>query len=229
MYEYDESVPLYKICIMEEYLKIFENNRAWVQSKLASDDKFFENLARDQNPHFLYIGCSDSRVPANVIMGLDEGEVFVHRNIANLVVAADNNVNAVIQYAVEYLGIRHIIVCGHYGCGGVKAALHPTDMGQLNSWLQSIRDVYRIHQEELDAISDPHLKFNRLVELNVIEQCVNVIKIDHVQRHWYQSGYPKIHAWVYDLHNGLLKELDVSLQDYFQSIRKIYDLNFDGA
>jgi carbonic anhydrase len=134
----------------------------------------------------------------------------------------------VIQYAVEYLEIRHIIVCGHYGCGGVKAALHPTDMGQLNSWLQAIRDVYRIHQEELDAIDDSHQKFKRLVELNVIEQCVNVIKIDHVQRIWYQTGYPKIHAWVYDLHNGLLKELDVSLQDYFKSIRKIYDLNFDS-
>jgi carbonic anhydrase len=210
---------------MEPYLKIFENNRAWVQSKLAMDEHFFEKLARDQQPHFLYIGCSDSRVPANVIMGLDEGEVFVHRNIANMVVGNDNNVSAVIQFAVEFLDIRHIIVCGHYGCGGVKAALHPTDMGQLNSWLQNIRDVYRFHQKELDAIQDPHQKFDRLVELNVIEQCVNVIKIDHVQRKWYQTGFPKIHAWVYDLHNGLLKELDVNLSEYFSTFRKIYDLN----
>ncbi|MCX6306961.1 MAG: carbonic anhydrase [Bacteroidetes bacterium] len=209
---------------MDDYLQIFENNKAWVQSKLATDKHFFENLATDQKPHYLYIGCSDSRVPANVIMGLDEGEVFVHRNIANLVVGGDSNINAVIQYAVEYLGIEHIIVCGHYGCGGVKAALHPTDMGQLNSWLQAIRDVYRIHQLELDAIGDPHLRYNRLVELNVIEQCVNVAKIDHVQRKWNQTGFPQIHAWVYDLHKGLLEELDVNLQAYFSSIRSIYEL-----
>ncbi len=214
---------------MEAYRKIFENNKAWVQSKLAADENFFKNLAFDQKPNFLYIGCSDSRVPANVIMGLDEGEVFVHRNIANLVVGADNNINAVIQYAVEYLGIKHIIVCGHYGCGGVKAAMHPTDMGQLNSWLQAIRDVYRIHQDELNGIEDPHEKYNRLVELNVIEQCVNIAKIDHVQRKWNQIGFPQIHAWVYDLHNGLLKELDIDLQVYFSSIRSIYDLNMpDG-
>ena len=212
---------------MDQYLQIFENNKAWVKSKLEADEHFFEKLAGDQKPHFLYIGCSDSRVPANVIMGLDEGEVFVHRNIANMVVGTDNNINAVIQYAVEFLEIRHIIVCGHYGCGGVKAALHPTDMGQLNSWLQNLRDVYRIHQLELDEIMDSDQKFNRLVELNVIEQCVNIIKIDHVQRKWSQSGFPKIHAWVFDLHNGLLKELDVNLEEYFASIRSIYDLKFE--
>ena len=157
-------------------------------------------------------------------MGLDEGEVFVHRNIANLVVSTDSNINAVIQYAVEHLEVEHIIVCGHYGCGGVKAALHPTDMGQLNSWLQTLRDVYRLNQKELDLINDPNKKFDRLVELNVVEQCVNIIKIDHVQRRWYKTGFPKIHAWVYDLHNGLLKELDVNLSAYFQGFRSIYDL-----
>jgi carbonic anhydrase len=209
---------------MDSYHKIFENNKAWVRSKLAADEHFFEKLARQQTPHFLYIGCSDSRVPANVIMGLDEGEVFVHRNIANLVVGSDNNVNAVIQYAVEFLEIKDIIVCGHYGCGGVKAALHPSDMGQLNSWLQNLRDVYRLHQDELDALTDPHRKFDRLVELNVIEQCVNVFKIDHVQRQWHQTGFPRIHAWVYDLHNGLLKELDENLPAFFSTIRSIYDL-----
>jgi carbonic anhydrase len=213
---------------MDLYDQIFENNKAWVQSKLAVDKEFFTKLAIDQKPHFLYIGCSDSRVPANVIMGLDEGEVFVHRNIANMVVSADNNINAVIQYAVEFLEIQHIIVCGHYGCGGVKAALHPTDMGQLNSWLQTLRDVYRIHQQELDNISDPHQKFDRLVELNVIEQCVNIAKIDHVQRKWKQTGFPQIHAWVYDLHNGLLKELDVDLGAYFASLSSIYSLNIAG-
>jgi carbonic anhydrase len=209
---------------MEDYEKIFENNRAWVKSKLAADEHFFEKLAKEQKPHYLYIGCSDSRVPANVIMGLDEGEVFVHRNIANLVVSTDSNINAVIQYAVEHLEVEHIIVCGHYGCGGVKAALHPTDMGQLNSWLQTLRDVYRLNQKELDLINDPNKKFDRLVELNVVEQCVNIIKIDHVQRRWYKTGFPKIHAWVYDLHNGLLKELDVNLSAYFQGFRSIYDL-----
>ncbi|MDP1620763.1 MAG: carbonic anhydrase [Bacteroidales bacterium] len=210
---------------MDPYVQIFENNKAWVQSKLAVDKQFFRNLAKDQKPHYLYIGCSDSRVPANVMMGLDEGEVFVHRNVANLVVGADNNINAVIQFGVEFLKIQHIIVCGHYDCGGVKAAMHPTDMGQLNSWLQHIRDVYRIHQKELDGIEDSHRKYDRLVELNVIEQCVNIAKIDHVQRKWFKTGYPKIHAWVYDLHNGLLKELDMNLEAYFSSIRKIYDLN----
>jgi len=210
---------------MDDYLKIFENNRAWVQSKLASDEHFFEKLARDQKPHYLYIGCSDSRVPANVIMGLDGGEVFIHRNIGNLVVSTDSNINAVIQYAVEYLEVEHIIVCGHYGCGGVKAALHPTDMGQLNSWLQTLRDVYRLNQKELDLIEDPHTKFDRLVELNVIEQCVNIIKIDHVQRQWFKTGFPSIHAWVYDIHNGLIKDLGVNINDFIKSIRSIYDLN----
>lgn len=211
---------------MDSYLKIFENNKRWVQSKLAEDEYFFEKLAKDQTPDYLYIGCSDSRVPANEIMGLEPGEVFVHRNIANLVVSTDNNINAVVQYAVEFLQIRHIIVCGHYGCGGVKAALHPADMGQLNSWLQTLRDVYRIHQAELDEIKNDREKFDRLVEWNVIEQCINIIKIDHVQRKLYETGYPKIHAWVYDLHNGLLKELDVNLREYFSSIRKIYDMKF---
>jgi carbonic anhydrase len=210
---------------MEAYLKIFENNKEWVKGKLAVDKDYFEKLARDQKPSFLYIGCSDSRVPANVIMGLEEGEVFVHRNVANLVIGTDNNINAVIQFAVEFLEIKHIIVCGHYGCGGVKAALHPTDMGQLNSWLQSIRDVYRIHQKELDAIDDMHEKYNRLVELNVIEQCVNIVKIDHVQRKRSQTGFPQVYAWVYDLHFGLLKELDLDLGLYYSSIRGIYDLN----
>ncbi len=209
---------------MESYLKIFENNKKWVQQKLAEDELFFEKLAKDQTPDYLYIGCSDSRVPANEIMGLEPGEVFVHRNVANLVISTDNNINAVVQYAVEFLHVKHIIVCGHYGCGGVKAALHPADMGQLNSWLQTLRDVYRIHQAELDGIADDHLKFDRLVELNVIEQCINVVKIDHVQRKWYETGYPKIHAWVYDLHNGLLKELDVNIKDYFSKFRSIYDM-----
>ena len=210
--------------VSKELPKIFENNKKWVESKLAGDKDYFENLARDQNPDYLYIGCSDSRVPANEIMGLEPGEVFVHRNVANLVISTDSNINAVIQYAVEHLKIKHIIVCGHYGCGGVKAALNPTDMGQLNSWLQTLRDVFRIHQNELNAIEDNLKKFDRLVELNVIEQCVNILKIDHVQRSWHKTGYPKLHAWVYDLHNGLLKDLDVNMDEYISNFKTIYDL-----
>jgi carbonic anhydrase len=178
----------------------------------------------DQNPDYLYIGCSDSRVPANEIMGLEPGEVFVHRNIANLVISTDSNINAVIQYAVEFLKIKHIIVCGHYGCGGVRAALYPTDMGQLNSWLQTLRDVYRLHQNELDAIMEEDKKFARLVELNVVEQCVNIIKMDHVQRSWYKTNYPVVHAWVYDLHNGFLNDLNVNMAAYVSKFRNIYDL-----
>lgn len=213
---------------MEAYSKIFENNKNWVKARLEADSQYFEKLASEHRPTFLFIGCSDSRVPANVIMGLEEGEVFIHRNIANLVVGADNNINAVIQYAVEFLEVRHIIVCGHYGCGGVKAAMHPSDMGQLNSWLQSIRDVYRIHQAELDAIEDYHKRFDRLVELNIIEQCVNVAKIDHVQRKIGRTGFPIIHAWVYNIHNGLLRELDVDLKAFIAGFRKIYYLNIEG-
>ena len=192
---------------------------------LAVDKDYFVKLSGEQKPDYLYIGCSDSRVSANVIMGIQPGEVFVHRNVANLVINNDNNVNAVIQYGVEYLKIKHIIVCGHYGCGGIKAALQPVDMGQLNSWMQSIRDIYRIHQKELDELKDAKSKFERLVELNVIEQCINVAKIDHVQRSWYKTGFPKIHGWIYDLHNGILKDLDINIAAHFSGIRSIYDIN----
>jgi carbonic anhydrase len=209
---------------MESYKKLFENNQKWVQNKLNQDANFFKKLAADQTPEFLYIGCSDSRVPANEIMGLEPGEVFVHRNIANLVIATDSNINAVIQYAVEHLKIKHIIVCGHYGCGGINAALHPSDLGQLNSWLQTIRDVFRLHQEEIEALTEEQDRFDRLVELNIIEQCANIMKIDHVQRQWYKTGYPKIHAWVYDLNNGFIKELEVNMAEFFSKFRNIYDL-----
>jgi carbonic anhydrase len=157
-------------------------------------------------------------------MGMQPGEVFIHRNIANLVVSTDTNINAVVQYAVEHLKVKYIIVCGHYECGGVKAALHPSDMGQLNSWLQTLRDVYRLHQSELDAISDQQQKFDRLVELNVLEQCMNIIKIDHVQRAWYKTGFPQIYGWVFNVRNGKLIDLGYDMEKEFSSIRKIYDL-----
>lgn len=204
--------------------KIFENNKKWIAEKLALDPAYFEKLSKGQQPEYLYIGCSDSRVTAEDLMGVGPGEVFIHRNIANLVVNTDSNINAVVQYAVEHLHVKHIIVCGHYECGGIKAALNPSDMGQLNSWLQTLRDVYRIHQNELDAISDSQKKFDRLVELNVKEQCLNIIKIDHVQRSWYKTGYPQIWGWVFNVRTGALIDLGLDMEKEFETIRKIYDL-----
>lgn len=204
--------------------KIFENNKKWVTEKLSLDPHYFEKLSKGQHPDYLYIGCSDSRVTAEDLMGVEPGEVFIHRNIANQVVSTDNNLNAVVQYAVEHLKVKHIIVCGHYECGGVKAALNPSDMGQLNSWLQTLRDVYRFHREELDAITDDQKRFDRLVELNVLEQCLNIIKIDHVQRAWYQTGFPMIHGWVFNVRDGNLIDLKLDMEKEFSVIRSIYDL-----
>jgi len=203
---------------------IFANNERWIADKLALNPHYFKELASGQHPEFLYIGCSDSRVTAEDLMGLQPGEVFIHRNVANQVIPTDNNVNAVVQYAVEHLKVKHIIVCGHYECGGVKAAMHPSDMGQLNSWLQTLRDVYRLHRETLDAIEDRDARFRRLVELNVREQCLNIIKIDHVQRAWYKTGFPKIHGWVFDIHTGKLIDLKLNMEQEFLEIRSIYDL-----
>ncbi len=203
---------------------IFKNNEKWVESKLQLDPHYFENLAKGQTPEFLYIGCSDSRVTAEDLMGVNPGEVFIHRNIANQVVPTDNNINAVIQYAVEHLKVKHIIICGHYECGGVKAALHPSDMGQLNSWLQTLRDVRRLHQQELSEIKDEQKLFDKLVELNVKEQCLNIIKIDHVQRSWYKTGYPKIHGWIFDVRTGKLIDSGMDFEKEFLEIRDIYDL-----
>ena len=204
--------------------QIFYNKEKWIAAKLSIDPDYFQDLAKGQNPEFLYIGCSDSRVTAEDLMGLKPGEVFIHRNIANQVIPTDNNVTAVVQYAVEHLKVKHIIVCGHYECGGVKAALHPSDMGQLNSWLQTLRDVRRLHKNELERITEPQQLFDRLVELNVREQCMNVIKIDHVQRSWYKTGFPKVHGWVFDVRTGKLIDLGMNLEKEFMEIREIYDL-----
>ena len=206
------------------FADIFANNQRWIAEKLSGDPDYFNKLSKGQNPEYLYIGCSDSRVTAEDLMGLQPGEVFIHRNIANQVIGTDNNVNAVVQYAVQYLKVKHIIVCGHYECGGVKAAMHPSDMGQLNSWLQTLRDVYRLHQNELDTIADEQQKFDRLVELNVQEQCINLVKIDHVQRAWHKTGYPRVHGWVFDVRTGKLKDLALNMDKVFGDIRFIYDL-----
>lgn len=165
-----------------ELKKIFENNQAWVQSKLNIDNQYFENLSKGQSPEILYIGCSDSRVTAEDMMGATPGDVFVHRNIANMVPNTDLNVMSVIDYAVTHLKVKHVVVCGHYFCGGVKAAMESSDLGVLNPWLRNIRDVYRIHKNELNAIEDEDARYKRLVELNVQEQCINVIKTAQVQK-----------------------------------------------
>jgi len=207
-----------------DFSQIFHNNQIWAEEKLSHDPLFFKHLARGQNPQLLYIGCSDSRVAAEELMGVNPGELFVHRNIANLVVGTDNNLNAVVQYAVEVLRVKHIIVCGHYECGGVKAALNLNDMGQLNSWLQSLRDVYRLHRQELDAIDDQEKRYDRLVELNVIEQCLNLAKIDHVQRQWVKTGFPTIHGWVFNVRDGRLVDLKIRVEEEFQKLLKIFSL-----
>jgi carbonic anhydrase len=209
---------------MIPYEQLFENNRKWVAEKTATDEDFFQKLSSDQSPDYLYIGCSDSRVPANDITGLEPGELFVHRNIANMVISSDLNVMSVINYAVRHLQVKQIIVCGHYSCGGVKAAMTPMDMGLLNPWLRSIRDVYRIHHDELVTINDEKERYDRLVELNVLEQCTNVIKTAAVQKSYVKNGYPIVHGWVFDMKTGLLKDLNINFQKILTDIQEIYDL-----
>ncbi|KAJ5580263.1 carbonic anhydrase [Penicillium hispanicum] len=203
---------------------IFANNKKWAQAKKHADPTFFAKLADGQAPDYLYIGCSDSRVPANEIMGLDAGQVFVHRNIANLVPNVDLNVMAVINYAVRHLHVKHIVVCGHYNCGGVQAALTPADLGLLNPWLRNIRDVYRLHEAELDGISEARARANRLVELNVIESCRNVVKTAAVQQSYQERGFPVVHGWVFDLRDGLLRDLEVDFESMLADVKKIYSL-----
>lgn len=209
---------------MVSYEQIFENNRQWIAAKTATEKDFFEKLAQDQTPEYLYIGCSDSRVTAEELMGAQPGEVFVHRNIGNLVNSVDLNVMSVINYAVRHLGVKRIIVCGHYGCGGVKAAMQPMDLGILNPWLRNIRDVYRLHKEELGAIQDEAVRYDRLVELNVQEQCVNVIKTAAVQQHYMEEGFPLVHGWVFNMRTGKLIDLKIDFPKIMHEIREIYNL-----
>lgn len=208
---------------MKSIDQIFENNKAWVKEKLAIDSHYFENLAKGQQPEFLYIGCSDSRVTAEDLMGVQPGDVFVHRNIANLVNNIDLNVMSVINYAIRHLKVNHVVVCGHYNCGGVKAAMNQQDMGILNPWLRNIRDVYRLHRKELDAITDENARYNRLVELNVQEQCVNLIKTAAVQEAYKDRGL-KVHGWVFDIQTGKLIDLNIDFPKILADIMEIYRL-----
>jgi carbonic anhydrase len=189
------------------YQEIFERNRTWVRNMLAQDPTYFTRLADRQQPHFLFVGCSDSRVPANVITGTGAGEMFVHRNIANLVVPTDFNMLSVVQYAVDVLGVKDIIVCGHQGCGGVRAAMGPHQTGLVDHWLDHIRAVIRLHQAELDTIADPDRRYERLVELNAIEQARNLSRLPMVQAAKERNPDLKVHALVYDIREGLLREL----------------------
>ena len=203
---------------------VFQNNKDWVDSKLSDDKKYFSELSEGQDPDILYIGCSDSRVTAEELMGAGPGEVFVHRNIANMVPNTDLSSMSVITYAVKYLKVNHVVVCGHYYCGGVKAAMESADLGILNPWLRNIRDVYRIHASELDAITDEEEKYKRLVELNVQEQCVNVIKTPEVQTAYKERGL-QVHGWVFDIHSGKLIDLELDFQEILKGVMKIYHLD----
>ncbi len=209
---------------MDIFDQIFDNNKAWVKAQREKDPHFFQSLSEGQNPEILYIGCSDSRVTAEEMTGVLPGQMFVHRNVANLVPNNDNNSAAVIEYAIAHLKVKHVVVCGHYYCGGIKSAMQSMDLGILNPWLRNIRDVYRFHKTELNAIADEDNRYKRLVELNVKEQCINVIKMAVWQKHYLQTGFPKIHGLVFDVRSGELIDLHFDFQREALAIREIYDL-----
>ena len=192
---------------MKAYEKLLLENKAWAAEKLGDDPAYFDRLADIQTPDFLWIGCSDSRVPANEITGTQPGEIFVHRTVANMVVHTDLNLLTVLEYAVHHLKVKHVIVCGHYGCGGVKASMTQHNFGIINKWLRNIKDVYRIHRDEIDRIKEEEGRVNRMVELNVQEQVMNLAKTSIIQKAWKQNQYPHLHGWVYGLKDGLIKPI----------------------
>lgn len=198
---------------MTDIEPLFESNRAWAMSKLRADPSFFDRLTHQQNPAYLWIGCADSRVPANEIVGLDPGELFVHRNVANLVHPADMNCLAVLQYAIEFLQVKHVIVTGHYGCGGVRAAMQPQQLGLIDHWLRPIRDVYEKNHAELADIIDEYKRLNALCEMNVREQVLNLAKTTIVQNAWHRGQELSLHGWVYGISNGLIRDLGVTISD----------------
>lgn len=204
--------------------QIFENNKSWVKDKLATDNNYFNEMSEGQSPEILYIGCSDSRVTAEELMGVGPGDVFVHRNIANMVTGIDLSSMSVINYAVSVLEVNHVVVCGHYYCGGVKAAMQSQDLGILNPWLRNIRDVYRLHKTELEAITDEEEKYKRLVELNVQEQCINAIKTPDVQRAILKRNIT-VHGWVFDIKSGKLIDLNIDFDKELDGVREIYKID----
>jgi carbonic anhydrase len=195
---------------MDLYNSLLDGNKVWVREKLEQDPQFFERLSKGQSPQFLWIGCSDSRVPANEITNTQPGDIFVHRNIANMVVHSDMNMLSVLDYAVNILQVSHVIVCGHYGCGGVKAAMTNDQYGLVDNWLRFIKDVYRTHSRELDSIQDEDARFNRFAELNVIEQVFDLVQTTIIQNAWKNRRAPMVHGWIYDIKTGLIKDLGVT-------------------
>lgn len=207
-----------------EYNQLLENNKKWVASRLKEDPGYFQRLAQGQSPKYLFIGCSDSRIPANEITGTDPGEIFVHRNIANLVVHTDMNLMSVLQYSVEVLKVEHVIVCGHYGCGGVKAAVDHHDHGLIDKWLTNIKDTYRLYYKELESITNEEERHRKLVELNVREQVYHLCMTTQIQRAWKRGHDVKVHGWVYNLSEGLIKDLQVDIK---QDLRQYNLYQFD--
>ena len=206
------------------YAKLLDNNKEWVASKLAQDPDFFKKLSKGQQPPILWIGCADSRVPANEIIGAQPGDVFVHRNIANMVVHSDMNMLSVLDYAVNVLKVKHVIVCGHYGCGGVQAAMSNQHIGLIDNWIRHIKDVYRFHADELNAITDEKKRFNRFVELNVVEQVLDLAKTSIVQNAWEKGQDLHVHGWVYDIADGLINDLGITIQNN-SSLSQVYQLD----
>lgn len=201
---------------LKDYQTLLAQNKSWVASRNKEDPDFFKRLSKTQTPKFLWIGCSDSRVPANQITGTEPGEMFVHRNIANMVVHTDMNMLSVLDYAVNILKVDHVIVCGHYACGGIRAAMGQKQHGLIDNWIRHIKDVYRMNQAELEAISDPVKRENRFTEINVIEQVYDLVKTSIIQNSWETRKGPFLHGWVYDLGEGLIKDLNVTFSDNSQ-------------
>jgi carbonic anhydrase len=213
-----------KLAQTDSYNALIKGNAEWVERKLSEDGDFFKNLAKGQHPQVLWIGCSDSRVPANEVTGTKAGEVFVHRNIANVCVHSDMNMLSVLDYAVNVLKVKHVIVAGHYGCGGVAAAMSNKQFGLIDNWLRHIKDVYRLHSHELDRITDETQKLNRLVELNVSEQVYNLCKTSIIQNAWMERHDLEVHGWVIDLGTGLVKDIKVSSSSP-NNLGYVYELN----
>jgi carbonic anhydrase len=206
---------------MDVYKSLLEGNRTWVKERINEDPQYFERLSKGQSPKVLWVGCSDSRVPANQITNTNPGDIFVHRNIANVVVQSDMNILSVLDYSVNILKVEHVIVCGHYGCGGVEAAMQNKAYGLVDNWLRFIKDVYRIHREELEAIDDHQARLDRFVELNAIEQSYSLMKTTIIQNAWAERNAPKVHAWVYSLKTGIIKDLNVSPEN-FKELKPLY-------
>lgn len=212
---------------MEHIAKLLLQNRAWVEQKNQEDGEFFKRSSKVQTPRFLWIGCSDSRVPANEITATDPGEIFVHRNIANMVIHTDMSMLSVLDYAVNVLEVPHVIICGHYGCGGVRASMGQKQFGLIDNWIRHIKDVYSLHHKELEAIPDPVQREDRFTEFNVIEQVYNLSQTSIIQNAWASRHGPYVHGWVYDLRTGLIKDLNVSMNDNSRML-EVYKFETNG-